>query len=174
MSSPSQTKGGVMDLLRELFRYHAWATMQLIDYCLNQPPALLHEVVVGTDRSILHTLTHIVGTEQWYLELLSGEPAAVPIQRGEALALTDLGQRFQSHTARWEALFERLGQLEIVLPATEWRPAITQGQDLLIIQAIQHGIDHRAQICTTFGVLGLEPPIIDGWFYWMATHQAER
>ena len=163
-----------MDLLRELFRYHAWATRQLIHSCLNHSPALLDEVVLGTDRSILHTLTHIVGTEQWYLELLSGEPAAAPIQRGEALELIDLRQRFQSHAARWEALVERLGQLEITLPATEWRPALAQAQDLLILQAIQHGIDHRTQICTTLGVLGLEPPSIDGWFYWKATHQAER
>lgn len=162
-----------MTLLPELFRYHAWATNQLIDYCLSQPPALLHEVVIGTDRSILHTLTHIIGTEQWYLELLSGEPAAAPIQRGEALELADLRQRFQSHAARWEALFARLGQLKIGLPATEWRPAIAQAQDLLLLQAIQHGIEHRTQICTSLGALGLEAPIIDGWFYWTATHQAQ-
>ena len=56
-----------MDLMRELFRYHSWATIQLIDHCLRQSPALLDELVIGTDRSILHTLTHIVGTEQWYL-----------------------------------------------------------------------------------------------------------
>jgi len=162
----------MIDLLHELFRYHAWATVKLIDYCLDQPPTALQEHVIGTDRSILHTLTHVVGTEQWYLESLTGEPATNPIQRGEALALTDLRQRFLSHSGRWEALLERIGQLEVILPATEWRPEIAQGQALLVIQAIQHGIDHRAQICTTLGVLGLEPPIIDGWFYWAATHQS--
>jgi uncharacterized damage-inducible protein DinB len=162
-----------MDLVRELFRYHTWATTQLIDFCLNLPPAILHAVVIGTDRSIVHTLTHVVGTEQWYLELLSGESAAQPIQRGEVLALTELRKRFQSHERRWEALFERLEQLHVLLPATEWRPAIAEGQDLLIIQALQHGIDHRSQICTTLGMLGLEAPILDGWFYWRATHQTE-
>lgn len=162
-----------MNLLRELFRYHAWATVELINHCLNQPPAMLDEPVIGTDRSILHTLTHIVGTEQWYLELLSGEPAAEPIQRGEALTLVDLRQRFLEHSSRWTALLERIEQLAITLPATEGRPAVEQSQDLLVMQAIQHGIDHRAQICTTLQVLGLEPPIIDGWFYWAATHPAK-
>jgi uncharacterized damage-inducible protein DinB len=161
-----------MDLLSELFRYHAWATVQLIDYCLGQPPATLDELVIGTDRSMLHTLTHVVGTEQWYLELLTGEPAANPIQRGEALALPDLRQRFLSHSGRWDALLERIGQLEISLPATDWRPEVAQGQALLVVQAIQHGIDHRTQICTTLATLGLAPPIIDGWFYWAATHQS--
>ncbi|MEO7912454.1 MAG: DinB family protein [Roseiflexaceae bacterium] len=159
-----------MDPIQELFRYHAWATVQLIDYCLSQPAATLHELVIGTDRSILHTLTHVAGTEQWYLELLTGEPAANPIQRGEALDLSDLRQRLMSHSGRWEALLEQIEQLQIVLPATEWRPEIVQGQVLLVVQAIHHGIDHRSQICTTLAVLGLEPPIIDGWFYWPATH----
>lgn len=162
-----------MALLSELFRYHAWATSQLIDYCLSQPPALLHELVVGTDRSILHTLTHIVGTEQWYLQLLGGELAAAPIQRGEALEPADLQRRFQSHLPRWEALLDRLEQLQIELPATDWRPAIGQAQDLLFLQAIHHGIEHRTQIATSLAALGLEPPITDGWFYWAATHQAQ-
>src|SRR5262245_60851615 len=43
----SHIKGGAMTLLPELFRYHAWATRQLIDYCLSQQPALLDEVVIG-------------------------------------------------------------------------------------------------------------------------------
>lgn len=163
-----------MHLLHELFRYHEWATVQLIDHCLNQPAALLLEPVIGTDRSILHTLTHVVGTEQWYLELLSGEPSPDPIQRGEALALPDLRQRFLRESGRWAALLQQIGQLDITLPATEWRPAIVQGQDLLVVQAIQHGIDHRTQICTTLQVLGSKPPIIDGWFYWSTTHRLGR
>jgi uncharacterized damage-inducible protein DinB len=163
-----------MDHLRELFRYHEWATIQLIDYCRLQAENLLSEHVIGTDRSILHTLTHLVGTEQWYLELLSGEPAADSIQRGEALALPDLRQRFARLSERWGALLERIDHIDLTLPATEWRPAIAHGQNVLVLQAIQHGIDHRAQICTTLQVLGAEPPIIDGWFYWSAAHQPDR
>jgi uncharacterized damage-inducible protein DinB len=168
-----QTNGGMMDLLREMFRYHAWATLQLIDNCMGQPPEAMHEVVVGTDRSILHTLTHVVGTEQWYLEALTGEPAAAPIRRGEVPSLSDLRRRCESQSLRWDVLLDRIAQLNVTIPADDSRPETPHGQNLLVVQAIQHGIDHRTQICTALRVLGLEPPNIDGWSCWAATHQPE-
>jgi uncharacterized damage-inducible protein DinB len=161
-----------MDLLCELFRYHVWATLHLIDTCMGYPPTILHEMVVGTDRSILHTLTHLVGTEQSYLETLTGAPAETPIRRGEVLSLTDLQQRYLTQPDRWESLLERLADIDVTLPADGERPATLHGQNLLVMQALQHGIDHRTQICTTLHMLGLEPPAIDGWSYWAAAHQA--
>jgi uncharacterized damage-inducible protein DinB len=112
----------------------------------------------------------VVGTEQWYLEALTGEPAAVPVRRGEVLSLTDLRQRCASQSGRWEALLDRIAQVDVTLPADESRPETPHGQNLLVVQAIQHGIDHRTQICTALRVLGLEPPAIDGWSYWAAIH----
>jgi uncharacterized damage-inducible protein DinB len=162
----------MMDLLRELFRYHAWAMLRLIDACKRYPVTIPLEIVVGTDRSILHTLTHLVGTEQRYLEMLTNNPAVAPIRAGEVLSLDDLQQRYQAQSDRWVAILERLADFDITLPADQERPATPQGQNLLVVQAIQHGIDHRTQICTTLHILGLEPPMIDGWSYWAATHQS--
>jgi uncharacterized damage-inducible protein DinB len=162
-----------MDLLRELFRYHAWATLYLIEACMGYPATIPHEIVVGTDRSILHTLTHLVGTEQWYLETLTGEPAAAPIRRGEVLSLTDLQQRYQTQSDRWETLLEQIADLDVTLPADGARPATPHGQNLLVVQTMQHGIDHRTQICTTLHIFGVEPPTIDGWSYWAAAHQSD-
>jgi uncharacterized damage-inducible protein DinB len=159
-----------MDLLRELFRYHAWATTRLIDACSGYPPAILQELVVGTDRSILHTLTHLVGTEQSYLETLTNEPATHPIHRGEVVSPTDLQQRHQAHLQRWEAVLERIDDLDVTLAADDERPATPHGQSLLVVQTFQHGIDHRTQICTTLHMLGVQPPAIDGWSYWAAAH----
>jgi uncharacterized damage-inducible protein DinB len=44
-------------------------------------------------------------------------------------------------------------------------------QNVILLQAIQHGNDHRAQICTALSLLGQRPPEIDGWSYWDATRQ---
>jgi uncharacterized damage-inducible protein DinB len=162
-----------MDLVRELFRYHAWATRHLIDTCMGYPTTVVHELVVGTDRSILHTLTHLVGTEQRYLEMLTHEPVAAAIRQGEVLSLTDLQQRYQAQAQHWQAVLEQIRDLDVTLPADGPRPATPHGQNLLVVQAIQHAIDHRTQICTTLHILGLEPPTIDGWAYWAATHQSD-
>ncbi len=155
-----------MDLLREMFHFHKWATLQLVDYCAGQSPELMEKMVVGTDRSIRHTLTHIAGTEQWYLELLTGEAAQSPIRWGEVLELPDLRERFVHESQRWERVLDRIGEIDVTIPATEWRHEIQHGQNVLVLQAIQHGIDHRTQICTTLSVLGLTPPHLDGWTYW--------
>jgi len=162
-----------MDLLRELFRYHAWAALRLIDACIGYPPAIVHEIVVATDRSILHILTHLVGTEQVYLETLTGEAAADTIRRGEVLSLTDLRPRYQVQSRRWDAALERIADLDVTIPADAARPAMPHAQNLLFMQMIQHGIDHRTQICTTLQTLGLEAPAIDGWAYWAAAYQAD-
>jgi uncharacterized damage-inducible protein DinB len=166
-------KGGIMDLLRELFRYHTWANLQLIDNCISQPPDAMGEMVTGTDRSIIHTLTHIIGTEQGYLETLTSERVGDSIRKGEILSLTNLRQRCEKQSLSWEAALDQIDQLDMTLPAEDERPETPHGQNLLVVQAIQHGIDHRTQICTALSVLGLQPPLIDGWSYWAYTHRTD-
>jgi uncharacterized damage-inducible protein DinB len=36
---------------------------------------------------------------------------------------------------------------------------------LFLLQAINHGTEHRSQIATTLTQLGVEPPEMDGWGY---------
>jgi uncharacterized damage-inducible protein DinB len=160
----------MMDLLRELLRYHAWATLQLIDNCLSQPSAAMQQIVTGTNRSVLHTLTHLVGSDQSYLERLTGKPVDDPVRRGEILSLTDLRQRCENQARHWELVLGRLAEVEVTIPADEEIPEIPHGENLLVMQAIEHGIDHRTQICTALSVSSLKPPDIDVWSYWAAVN----
>jgi uncharacterized damage-inducible protein DinB len=161
-----------MDPLRELFRHHAWATLTLIDFCLGLPLQLLHEVVPSTDRAILNTLGHLVGSDQRYLEALTGQPPKSPILPGEAPALADLRLRFEAQTRGWETLLDRVAELDVTLPARGSWPDMPHAQNVILLQAIQHSNDHRTQICTALSLLGQVSPDIDGWSYWDATRQA--
>jgi uncharacterized damage-inducible protein DinB len=38
-----------------------------------------------------------------------------------------------------------------------------------LAQALQHGSDHRSQICTVLTTLGIQPPSIDVWDFGVAT-----
>jgi uncharacterized damage-inducible protein DinB len=38
-----------------------------------------------------------------------------------------------------------------------------------LAQALNHGTDHRSQICTALTTLGVEPPGIDVWEFGMQT-----
>ncbi len=160
-----------MNALREMFCHHAWATLMLIDTCTGLPPESLREAVPGTYGPILNTLVHLVGADQRYLDGLTGEPPVSPIRQGELLPLADLRRRFEVQARRWEALLDRVEELDVTLPARGSWPETPHAQNLFLLQAIHHGNDHRTHICTALSVLGVEPPEIDGWSYWAAMHQ---
>ena len=160
-----------MDPLRELFHHHAWATLRLIDYCATLPPERLREVAPGTYGPILATLVHLVAADQRYLELLTGELPDPPLREGTEPPFADLRSRFTAQARRWEAVLDRVGELDVTIPARGSRPATPHAEDLLFVQAIHHGNDHRTHVCTTLGAHGLEAPDIDGWAYWSTTHR---
>jgi uncharacterized damage-inducible protein DinB len=160
-----------MTLLLELFYYDVWATQQLVSFCQQQSPAVLEEIVVGTDRSILRTLTHLIGSEQAYLAQLAGEAFLPPVRQGQILSLAEIQERCERCMRKWEEVVNRIDEIDITLPGDESWPEIPHGQNVIVLQALQHGIDHRTQICTTISLLGLEPPRMDGWSFGAARHQ---
>ena len=60
------TDDATLEVLRDMFRHHAWATLQLIDYCAVLTPEQLSESLPGTRGPILETLRHIVGVDYGY------------------------------------------------------------------------------------------------------------
>ena len=63
-------------------------------------------------------------------------------------------------------MLDHVGELDVTLPGRGDEPDVPHAQNLLMLQAIHHGNDHRTQICSTLGALELEVPEIDGWDYW--------
>ncbi len=159
-----------MNALQEFFRYDAWATITLLDYILSLEPALPLEKVTGTDRTIQHTLTHLVASNQDYLEQLTGEKFGPQPKAGEVFALDELRRRSERISRDWERTLAEYDRIDATIPQDETWPETPHAQNLLVLQAIQHGIDHRTQICTTLSLLGYQHPHIDGWSYWRANH----
>jgi uncharacterized damage-inducible protein DinB len=71
-----------MDTLRDLFRYHTWATLRLIDHCTGLPAEALRESAPGTYGPVLDTLVHLVAAEQRYLRRLPGEQPGMTMREG--------------------------------------------------------------------------------------------
>jgi len=57
------------------FGHHVWATVRVIDACLELTPEQLETSVPGTYGPIIRTLRHLVGSDSWYLLDLTGNPA---------------------------------------------------------------------------------------------------
>jgi uncharacterized damage-inducible protein DinB len=158
------------DPLREMFRYHTWATLKLLDYCAALPPERLDESTPGTMGTVNDTFVHLISADSGYLARLSeGEFRRIPDPA--SLSLADLRAQFVERSKGWESVLGRLDEFDPTLPAGEDHPDVPHVRDLLLGQAIHHGNDHRTHICSVLGANGLEPPEIDVWMYWFETRQ---
>src|SRR5215211_5869018 len=106
-----------MDTLRELFRYHVWATLTLIDHCLGLPAEALRQAAPGTYGPILATLAHVVTAEQGYLSRLPGEQPRATLREAMEPTLADLRTVVEEQARRWEALLDGGAELNITMPA---------------------------------------------------------
>ena len=159
-----------MDTLREVFRYHTWATLRLIDHCQELPPEALHESAPGTMGTVLATLVHLVAAEGRYLAPLPVERVSRPLREGMEPPLAEVRSVFAEQARRWEALLDRGPELNVTLPARRGWPDTPHAETLLFLQCLHHGNDHRTHIGTILGAHGREVPDLDGWAYWATVH----
>jgi len=156
------------DVLRDAFTYHSWATLGLLDAIDQLDRTQLDTSIPGTYGSILETLTHLVDADDRYLQRLvtTEVPPSVDHRLQE---VDELRPRVEANDARWS---DKLHELEAGSLAARIRgrgdgyPDVDHAEGLLLLQALHHGNDHRTQVCSTLGTLGLEVPDIDVWSFW--------
>jgi uncharacterized damage-inducible protein DinB len=155
------------DVLRAAFARHTWATLGLIDALEGIDPARLDDAVPGTYGTIAETLTHLVGSDDRYLQRLELDTLP-PYDDGGPWSLAELRTRAQEQSAQWSTMLDRLeaGTLHARIVDKPDYPDTDHAEGLLFGQALHHGDDHRAQINSTLGALGLDVPDLDVWAYW--------
>ena len=154
-------------LLDDAFAHHIWATERLIDECAGLTAEQLTTPAPGTYGSILDTFRHLVSTDCWYLTFFRDEPQR--IAEGAEVGLDKLRSAITGNGKGWmELLAGGLdGEADVVEHGDGWNFHSPTG--FRLAQAIQHGTDHRSQICTALTSLGKEPPGIDLWAFGEAT-----
>jgi uncharacterized damage-inducible protein DinB len=151
-------------LLRDAFAHNVWATNQLLDVALTLTPEQLETTVPGTYGSILETLRHTVGAELSYLFVISGGQVAEIDEA--AMSIAELRAAMAAAGPGWDALLAQ----DLDPDATVVRHR-DDGTDSLaplgirLAQVLNHGTDHRSQVCTALTTLGIEPPEIDAWAF---------
>jgi uncharacterized damage-inducible protein DinB len=153
-------------VLRDAFDRHTWATLQLLDHLESLEADVVSREVPGTYGPIDETLTHLVAADSRYLDRMEDpdppRPPDVPFEIG--------GLRTQVHAnaARWAQILDRLelGTLRARIAPRDDDPGLDPAETLLVLQALHHADDHRAQVCSTLGALGLEVPDLDVWSFW--------
>jgi uncharacterized damage-inducible protein DinB len=162
-----------MDLLVEFFRHNAMMNGRLTEACRQLSPEQLGATATGTYGSIGATLVHIANSQVGYAAGLLGIERS---ERPERLpedpfpGFEALAERFALGDAQLEEAATQAGQDRKVQvtgddpPGTWWMSA-----SLFLLQAVNHGTEHRSQVATILTQLGVEPPEMDGWTYFFAS-----
>jgi uncharacterized damage-inducible protein DinB len=155
-------------LLTDAFAHHIWATETVIDACTALSSEQLATPAPGTFGPIVDTLRHLVSSDSWYLSFF--RPGTEQIDERAETALADLRSIIARNGTAWtDVLADRIDP-DADMPEigdTGWEFHAPAG--VRLAQVVQHGNDHRSQVCTALTSLGVEPPDIAVWAFAEAT-----
>ena len=154
--------------LPDFFKYNLWANLRLLDACEHLSDAHLDATINGTFGSVRETLMHLFSSEEGYARTLTGTSPTPPLEEYSTFPGLDvLRQRAQRSAEALLKVAEQsdLSQILHLDGETYDAPAF-----IVVIQAINHAIDHRSQISTLLSQQGIEPPELDAWAYNDATY----
>jgi uncharacterized damage-inducible protein DinB len=161
-----------MDLLVEFFRHNAMMNRLLMEACRQLPPEQLGATATGTYGSIGATLVHIANSQEGYAARLLDTERPERLPEDPFPGFEAIAERFAHGNAQLEEAATQAGQDRKVQvtgddpPGTWWMPV-----SLFLLQAVNHGTEHRSQVATILTQLGVEPPEMDGWTYFFASGQ---
>jgi uncharacterized damage-inducible protein DinB len=161
----------VKTALDHVLRHNTWANGTLLDFCRALDPARLDDQAPGTYGSLYGTLQHLVGGEQWYVQLITGELIGAEIRRDQRHTLDELA-----------SIAARLGSRALAVAASDDPDrAIPVDDDndrstvgVVLVQLVHHGNEHRTQATTILGGNGIAPPAISAWAYGRAVGISEH
>ena len=161
-----------MNLIPELFRHNSMMNMRLIAACRDLTADQLDATATGTYGSIAATLVHIANSQRSYAARLLDVPRPErltehPFPGWPALA----GHMTEGDSALELAVAQSDLDREVVVTGDDPPGAWSMPVGLFLLQAINHGTEHRSQVATILTQLGIEPPNMDGWTYIEASGQ---
>ena len=155
-------------VLETLYRHHLWANLQLLEACATLSDEQLQTSAVGGFGSIDDTLQHLVTSDEAYIyRIRTGNP----MQRPENRPRLTMAEMMASVQASGEGLIEWASKVEAADGVEiQWKDGqvVHVPKAIILTQAINHAIEHRAQIMAILTQLGIEPPELSGWVYFEA------
>ncbi len=161
-----------MDVLVEFFRHNTMMNERLLKACRGLSPEQLDATATGTYGTLGATLVHVANAQIGYAArfLATERPERLPEDPFPGFEAVE--ERFAMGNAQLEEAASRADEGHEVQvtgddPPGTWRmPAA-----LLLLQAVNHGTEHRSQVATILTQLGMVPPEMDGWTYFEESGQ---
>jgi uncharacterized damage-inducible protein DinB len=155
-----------MDLLVELFRHNTMMNRRLVEACRPLTAEQLATTTTGTYGSVGATLVHIANGQIGYAARLLDVERPDPLPEDPFPGFEALTERFAQGDAQLEEAAGRGVQgRDVTVTGDDPPGSWTMPVSLFLVQAINHGTEHRSQVATILTQLGVKPPEMDGWTY---------
>ena len=153
--------------LPDFSQYNLWVNLRLLNACTHLSDAQLDATTKGTFGSVRETLMHLFAAEEGYVRDMTGTSPTPQLEGLPTFAgFDELRRRAERSGNELITVAEHRDLSQILhLPGGYDAPVI-----IVLIQALNHAIDHRSQIATLLSQQDIEPPRLDGWGY----HNAMR
>jgi uncharacterized damage-inducible protein DinB len=145
-------------VLHELLAHKTWATLRVIELCQTLGTERLDASIPGTYGTLRATLAHLVNADHGYHRRLTGMELGPPLDEQSA-SLDAISERFRSLATRWPALFD-----DPSAPDREIQTQYGSTRGVVVMaQSIHHADDHRTQVLSILGAIGVDLPEFDVW-----------
>jgi uncharacterized damage-inducible protein DinB len=147
-------------LLEAAFAHHVWATLRVIDACLDLSEEELETNVPGTRGPILETVRHLVESDAFDLYILTSDRAYNV--DAERMSLPEVRAVMERTGLGWTELISGPLDPDAVVREVDEGDGFQRWAPLgfRLAGTLDHGTDHRSQICTALTTIGVEPPKI--------------
>ncbi len=152
--------------LSEFFHYNLWANLTLIDFLSDLTDEQLDVTIDGVYGTLRETLVHMLASEEGYAKHCgyTAEERPTPWLKGMAdfPGFDNLKQRstYSGHALIYGAENADIRKGLMLDDGTYPAQVI-----IVLLQAMNHTIDHRSQISTMLTQQGIQPPSLDAWSY---------
>jgi uncharacterized damage-inducible protein DinB len=130
----------------------------LVDVCLGLSAEQLQTTVPGIRGPILETLRHIVAGDAEELFFLTGDSSFDVPESG--LSLPDARLLMERNGSAWAEFLSRSPDPDAVVREVDSSDGFERSAPIgfRLAGALDHGTDHRSQICTVLTTIGVQPP----------------
>ena len=152
--------------LANFFRYNLWANQALLDFCERLSDAQLDATAAGVYGSARAILMHLFSSEESYAGRVGGQAPGPRLTESDAFpGFEQLRLRAEQSGQALIAFAEKATEADLTRILHLDDGTYDAPVYINLIQAINHGIDHRSQIATILSQQGIELPDLAAWGY---------